>query len=68
MLMKWIDRLLARRHPPKSKNEIRAEVEARRDAIGHDAAQRFSRGNVNIKLGEFTTKEDLDRQKKLRSA
>jgi len=68
MLRRWIDTLLARRHPFKSREEIKAEVEAHRDAIGHEAAQRFSRGNVDIKLGEFTTREDLDHQKRLRSA
>ncbi len=68
MFWTLINRALARRHPLKSYDQVKAEVDARRDALGHELAQRYSRGNVNIKMGQFTTRSDLDQRKDLRSA
>jgi hypothetical protein len=57
---KAIEREIAREHPYKTTAQIRAEVLAEHDEIGHEMAQRFTRGNVNIKSGEFLTKKDLN--------
>lgn len=66
MLSRWIDKIIARRHPPKPIQEIEAEVDERYDRIGHAIAQRFTRGNVNIKRGEFLTKRDIEGLRKPR--
>jgi hypothetical protein len=63
MLWEFLDRALARRHPAKSKDEIRAEIDERHDTIGRSIAKRYTRGNVNIKRGAFLTREDLDARK-----
>jgi hypothetical protein len=63
MLWEIFERALARRHPVKSKDDIRAEVDERHDAIGRSVAKRYTRGNVNIKRGAFLTREDLDARK-----
>ena len=60
LFKKSIEREVAREHPFKTTAQIRAEVIAERDTIGHEVAQRFTRGNVNIKAGEFLTKKDLN--------
>jgi hypothetical protein len=57
---KTIEREIAREHPHKTAAQIRAEVLADRDLVGHEMAARFTRGNVNIKAGEFLTKKDLN--------
>jgi hypothetical protein len=62
MFWNLIDRALARRHPRASEEEVRAEVEARHDAIGDGLVRRFSRGNVNLKRGAFLMKEDLEKR------
>lgn len=59
MFFKCIERAVARRHPPKTAEQVRVEVLARQDSVGHAIAQRYARGNVNIQLGAFLTKEDL---------
>jgi hypothetical protein len=59
MVFKCIERAIARKTPKKTLEQIRAEVVARQDAVGHAVAQRYTRGNVNIQLGAFLTKEDL---------
>lgn len=64
MFKKLIEDAAARAHPYKSTEEIAAEVLAKRDDIGHEIARRFTRGNVNIKLGNFLTKDDLDARRK----
>ena len=64
MFTKLLDRAIARRHPLKTADEIRAEIQAEHNLIGHGLAQRFSRGNVNIQRGQFLTREDLARAKK----
>ena len=45
--------------PPKSRESLREEVLERYEEIGRKVAQRFVRGNVNIKAGRFQTKNDL---------
>lgn len=64
MLDRLVSRVATRRHPAKSKEEIRAEVIAHHDAIGRSIAKRYTRGNVNIKRGAYLTREDLDARKK----
>lgn len=64
MFLKLLDRAIARRHPPKSREDIKAEVVARHDAMGHELAKRYARGNVNIKRGAFLTRDDLDARRK----
>jgi hypothetical protein len=59
MLFKLIECAVTRRHPPKSIDQIKSEVAARHDAMGHALAQRYTRGNVNIQAGAFLTKDDL---------
>ena len=59
MLTKLIKYAYARRHPPKTAAEIRAEVVAEHEEIGREVAARFARGNVNIKAGRFFTRRDL---------
>ena len=54
------ERDIAREFPFKTHEQVRAEVLAERDAIGDEVARRFSRGNVNIKSGEYLTKKDLN--------
>ena len=57
---KSIERAIAREHPYKTTAQVRAEVLAEREEIGQEMAQRFTRGNVNIKSGEFLTRKDLN--------
>jgi hypothetical protein len=64
MLFKLIECAVARAHPQRSRDEIKAEVLARHNEIGHSIAQRFSRGNVNIQNGAFLTREDLNAKHK----
>jgi sialic acid synthase SpsE len=45
---------------PKTREQLRNEVMERREEIGRSVAERFVRGNVNIKAGRFLTKNDLD--------
>jgi hypothetical protein len=49
MFKSIVGRAFARMYPPVSREQIKAEVAARHDGIGHIIAARFSRGNVNIK-------------------
>jgi hypothetical protein len=64
MLDKLVSRAAARRHPIKSRDEIRTDVIAHHDAIGRAIAKRYSRGNVNIKRGAYLTRDDIDARKK----
>jgi hypothetical protein len=50
--------------PPISRKELRDEVLERYEAIGRKIAQRYVRGNVNIKAGRFFTKRDIEERKK----
>lgn len=60
LFKKSIEREVAREFPHKTIEEIKAEVKSHHESIGRAIAQRFSRGNVNIKMGQFLTREDLD--------
>jgi hypothetical protein len=60
MFSKMLDRMIGRRHPLKSREQIKAEIVARHEKMGHSLAQRYVRGNVNIKRGAFLTRDDLD--------
>ena len=50
--------------PPISRARIREEILERYYDIGRSVAQRFVRGNVNIKAGRFMTAHDLAQRKK----
>jgi hypothetical protein len=51
------------RGPPRSREDLKKEVLDRYEEIGRKTAQRFVRGNVNIKAGRFLTKRDLAARK-----
>jgi hypothetical protein len=62
-VFKFVDRLITQ-PPLKSRDVLRQEILRRYDEIGHAVAQRYVRGNVNIKAGRFLTKEDIQARKK----
>jgi hypothetical protein len=64
MLMQFIERVIERRNPRKTREQIQAEVEEEHRTIGRGIAERFTRGNVNIKRGAFLTKRDLKERAK----
>ncbi len=53
MAQSLMDRFFAWRYPYRSSDEIREEVLRKHDLLGREVAQRFSRGNVNLKAGRF---------------
>jgi len=63
MFRKLIDDVVARMHPYKTREQIESEVLAKRDQLGQEIAERFTRGNVNIKNGRFLTEDDLKARK-----
>ena len=63
MLNYFLTKMFDRRTPLKSEEQLRNEVQAHRDALGREIAQRYVRGNVNIKAGRFLTKSDLGAKK-----
>jgi hypothetical protein len=62
-MFKFVQKLLTR-HPQKSRDILRQEVLQGYDEIGRTVAQRFVRGNVNIKAGRFLTAKDLAARKR----
>jgi hypothetical protein len=52
------------RGPPVSRKRLREQVIERYTSFGRAVAQRFVRGNVNIKAGRFMTDRDLAKRKK----
>jgi len=51
--------------PPTSRERLREEALERYEKIGRKVAQRFVRGNVNMKAGRFLTERDIaDRKDK----
>jgi hypothetical protein len=56
MFTKLLDKLLALKYPDRTVSDIRAEIKAEHDRIGDMQAQRFVRGNVNIKRGAYIFK------------
>ena len=47
----------------KSREQVRKEVMERHEEIGRSVAERYARGNVNIKAGRFLTKQDIASRK-----
>lgn len=47
----------------KSREQVRKEVMERHEEIGRSIAERYARGNVNIKAGRFLTEQDIAARK-----
>jgi hypothetical protein len=46
------------------KDQAEKEVEKRNTITGRETAAKYSRGNIPIQHGMFTTKDDLERERK----
>lgn len=59
MLMNLIERYVDGKTPPVSRIEIQKAVEEKNKAIGLRVAQRYTRGNFSIQIGDVFLKEHL---------
>lgn len=54
-MFNFLTRFLEKKHPLKSLEDVRRDLQAERTAEGRRIAARFTRGNIAIQLGRMTT-------------
>ena len=50
-MLAFLTRIIEKKYPLKSLDEVRRDLAAERDAVGMAIAARYTRGNIAIQLG-----------------
>jgi hypothetical protein len=63
-LSRWFEARWRRKHPMRTREQIRDDILARYEAIGRGIAMRMTRGNGAIIAGNFATEKDRERRRR----